>query len=1045
MRPQSQQRLERETALAMLAAGIYDRLVDELLHAELLTLDAGSLRATFEKVDPAEVADRIGEVIGRWTKLALAAIPHDDRAEEAIGIVRAVLASIAAAGPGLLSDQQMLIDPIERLVAIERLSPTNQPVPIRRPMTPLRDTVLMTNSRDQPSVGYEIAAEIESADRIDIVLAFIRWTGIRDLIEPMRRLVASGKQIRIITTTYTGSTELRALEALTRVGAEVKVSYDTTTTRLHAKAWLFHRATGFSTVYIGSSNLTFSAQVTGLEWNVRASERVNPELIAAFERTFSTYWADRHYEAFEPERFAQAVAVVRTDDAIATPFDITPLPFQETILERLQVERQRGHDNTLVVAATGTGKTVIAALDYRHLRTQLPRARLLFVAHRDGILRQSRDMFRHVMKDGSFGELWVGGERPTQWEHVFASIQSTSAADFATIDPTQFDVVIVDEFHHAAAETYVALLDHLRPRHLLGLTATPERSDGLDILRWFDGRIAVELRLWDALEQGLLSPFHYFGIHDATDLTSVTWRRGTGYDTTQLTNLYTGTDVWVAKILEAVRDKVGDPRSMRALGFCVGVDHANFMADRFQRAGLAARAITSKTPDAERRQATNDLRDGKLQILFTVDLFNEGIDIPAIDVVLMVRPTESATIFLQQLGRGLRHSKGKDVLTVLDFVGHQNKQFRFDQRFRRLLGRTRRELENDIEQDFPYLPAGCRINLDPVARDIVLRNVRSALPSSWPQRVQELKTLGDVPLATYLHETGLESEDLYRGGHTWTELRRAAGRLDRPPAAGEEKPGRGISRLLHIDDQDRLDHYPALLSSDHVPIAEKLDQLDRRRLEGLLLTVLNPRKGTYASLDDVAADLWRHDDLRHELLELLPLLDDQIVHRHNRIAIAQPIPLQVHASYTREEILGAFAASSVEAPLPLQTGVYWHQPSQTDLLFVTLQKTERDYSPTTRYLDYAVSETLFHWESQGTTSVSSETGQRYIHHAERGSNVALFIRQAKTDSSGRTMPYFCAGTASYIEHRNERPIQITWQLHRPLPGDTFANYRAAVA
>lgn len=177
----------------------------------------------------------------------------------------------------------------------------------------------------------------------------------------------------------------------------------------------------------------------------------------------------------------------------------------------------------------------------------------------------------------------------------------------------------------------------------------------------------------------------------------------------------------------------------------------------------------------------------------------------------------------------------------------------------------------------------------------------------------------------------------------------------------------------------------------------------------------------------------------------MPLLDDQIVHLHNRIAIAQPIPLQVHASYTREEILGAFAASSVEAPLPLQTGVYWHQPSQTDLLFVTLQKTERDYSPTTRYLDYAVSETLFHWESQGTTSVSSETGQRYIHHAERGSNVALFIRQAKTDSSGRTMPYFCAGTASYIEHRNERPIQITWQLHRPLPGDTFANYRAAVA
>jgi hypothetical protein len=257
--------------------------------------------------------------------------------------------------------------------------------------------------------------------------------------------------------------------------------------------------------------------------------------------------------------------------------------------------------------------------------------------------------------------------------------------------------------------------------------------------------------------------------------------------------------------------------------------------------------------------------------------------------------------------------------------------------------------------------------------------------------------------------------------------------------------GRGLGRLLHVDDQDRLDSYRRLVSSSGPPKSAQLDERGRRQLEGLLLTVLVTRKGTYRSLNDAVGDLWKHTALREELLEMLTLLEDQVVHLHKPLDLPEPIPLQVHATYTREEILGAFGASTVTAPLPLQTGVYWHEPTKTDLLLVTLQKTERDYSPTTRYLDYAISDRLFHWESQATTSVASETGQRYLHHHERGTNVALFIRLAKRDAAGRTMPYFCAGTASYAEHRSDRPIQITWRLHEPLPGDTFTAYRAAVA
>ena len=387
----------------------------------------------------------------------------------------------------------------------------------------------------------------------------------------------------------------------------------------------------------------------------------------------------------------------------------------------------------------------MAALDYRHLRTQLDSAKLLFIAHRKEILRQSRTTFRHVLRNGSFGEEWVDGQTPTEWNHVFASIQSLAANGLDNLAPDHFDVVIVDEFHHAAAATYTQVLDHLKPQHLIGMTATPERTDGLDITRWFGDRMAIELRLWDALEQQLLAPFHYFGIADGTDLSRVSWSGGK-YSTTELTNVYTGDDMWVAKVLTAVSDVVADPHAMRALGFCVSIDHAEFMARKFAAAGFAAKAITSRTSSEERRNALQDLRDGKLAILFTVDLFNEGVDVPAMDTVLMLRPTESATIFLQQLGRGLRKHDGKSVLTVLDFVGQQRKEFRFDQRFSRLLGRTRRQIENDVQHGFPFLPAGCEITLDRESQEIVLASIKNAMPATFNKRVDELRVAGRRPL-----------------------------------------------------------------------------------------------------------------------------------------------------------------------------------------------------------------------------------------------------------------------------------------------------------
>ena len=1028
-----------------LPPGLYDTLVDNLLREQLETLPSRRLLPNIKSVDPAEIPDRVAEVIGNWVKGALTAQRLENRVRAASKLSHAILVALQDTYPEPPQTELLIEQEVKRLNAVEPQAPSGGPISIARPLTPMRDTVLMTNGRGQPSVGNEIAAEIDSADRIDLVLAFIRWTGIRHFREALRRHVEAGKMLRVITTTYTGTTELRALEDLKNIGAQVKISYDTSSTRLHAKAWLFYRESGFSTVYIGSSNLTHTAQATGLEWNVRASQRLNPELIDAFERTFSTYWEDPHFEDFDAERFSQATALARRDDRILTPFTIEPYSFQRQMLDRLEVERNRGHRNNLIVAATGTGKTVVAALDYRRLRSTEKRARLLFVAHRNEILQQSRTVFRHVLQNGAFGEQWVHGQRPTRWEYVFASIQSLSAADVSNLDPERFDIVIVDEFHHAAAATYEALLSHLRPKYLLGLTATPERADGLNILRWFDGRTAVELRLWDALEQSLLSPFHYFGIHDWQNLSGITWRRGTGYDTNELTQLYTGSQSWIAQVIGAVQEKVSDPTRMRALGFCVSIRHAEFMAQQFQKAGIAAYAVTSETSYQERDEKLAELTRGEAQILFTVDLFNEGVDVPAIDVVLMLRPTDSATIFLQQIGRGLRQAEGKDVLTVLDFVGHQRQEFRFDLRFRALLSRTRRELESDIQGNFPFLPPGYQIELDAVSREIILNNVRSAIPNNRGRKEQELRALGDVSLTTYLEETGLEPADIYQNNGSWTELRRAADLPVPTKAESEDKFRRGIQRTLHYDDPERIERHREFLAEPQPPASGKLDELARRRLSGLLLTLRNPKKNTYASLDDAIADLWRHEAIRLELLELLPILERQIVHLQHPIGLPHPIPLQVHATYRLDEILAAFGASNVTQPFRVQSGVYWHAATQTDLLFITLQKSERDYSPTTRYLDYAISDELFHWESQASTAATSGTAQRYFNHQARGSNVVLFIRTARKDAAGHTMPYLCAGTASYVEHRSERPVQIKWRLNHKLPGDVFAEYRAAVA
>jgi superfamily II DNA or RNA helicase len=1026
-----------------LKRGLYESLVTESLDANLehLALNRTAVRSGLRA---AEASDRIALHVGQVIERAVRDIPDKDRASLGISIARKLIDVLVELLPST-SSPITLERPVAKAMVLRSISahlPDGRPEEIAKPLIPLLDTVLLTNAPGEPNVGSQVKAEVHSADRIDVVMAFIRYSGIRPLIDGLRGHHAAGRQIRVLTTTYTGSTEARALDLLRDLGAEIRVSYDVSGTRLHAKAWLFHRDSGSSTAYIGSSNLTHSAQSAGLEWNVRVSAARNPAVVEKVAAVFESYWNSQDFKIYDPAEFIERTQLPHQIPPLS-PTYVRPEPFQERLLEQIALSRTLGHHRNLLVAATGTGKTVMAALDYVRLQQQLPRARLLFIAHREEILKQSLATFRQALRSPGFGELWVRGRRPVIFEHVFASIQSISASGLAHLPPEHFDVVVIDEFHHAAAQSYSALLNHVRPNELLGLTATPERSDGLPILNWFDGRIAAELRLWDAIDQQRLSPFEYYGIHDGLDLRNIPWRRGAGYDAAGLTNVLTANDFHAKVVLKELLEHVGNPNSIRALGFCVSIEHARFMTRVFNENGVTSVAIWADTPEEDRQAALTRLAAGTIKVVFSVDLFNEGVDVPTVDTLLLLRPTDSATLFLQQLGRGLRKSTGKRTCTVLDFVGHHRKEFRFDRRLGALLGGTRKDLEDQICNGFPFLPAGCYMELDRVASEIVLDNIRAAIPSSRRAKAQLLRNLSsDSPkysLSDFLVASDLDLEDIYGGSLSWSDLCEDAG-LPIEQAGPYEIPlRRACGRLLHIDDKIRIDTYLQFLSQKAPPDVATLGGRDQTLLRMLVGSMMKGILNAETAVGEAAAVLWAHRQITSELCQLLAVLSRRLSHLGFGLRDIST-PLEVHASYTRIEILAAFHVGAGMRFPPWQSGVFWSNATKSDLLAFTLDKTSGGFSPTTRYRDFAISTELIHWESQSMTRADSPTGLRYQHHVQRGSQIMLFARRRNDDRA-----FYFLGPATYVSHVSERPMSITWRLQHPLPGDLFADFAAAVA
>lgn len=1031
--------------------GLYEQLITKLISTKLESINQKEFFVRETIVEKSEAAKVLSHYLNEVINRGLGSITGDISIERQIEISNKIIR--------LLRDELEDTDFNDDLITVNGrilnavfskmdapFSDFDKRLKEITPYTRLSQSELFTGSNVGISLESELRKEILSSDKIYFLVSFIKWSGIRIFIKELEEYTSKGNSLKVITTSYMGATDLNAVEFLAGLpNTEVKISYNTENERLHAKSYLFFRNTGFHTGYIGSSNLSRSALTSGLEWNLKVTTQEVGHIIDKFSKTFDTYWEDNEFEVFRLGEHTEKLKVAlkreknRDKNEATSYFEINPFPFQAEILEKLAAERIiHNRYRNLLVAATGTGKTVISAFDFKRYYTKNPNARLLFVAHRKEILIQARATFAGILRDNNFGELWVDGLEPDRFEFVFASVATLkNRIETTTLSENYYDFIVVDEVHHITADSYRPILEKFKPKILLGLTATPERMDNADILADFDNTIAAEIRLPEALNRKLLCPFQYFGITDSIDLSNATWQNGR-YLPGELTRIYTQNDIRVGEIINNCAKYLRDYEDVRALGFCITREHAFYMAEKFTLAGLKADYLVSGNDREELRSTIKSrFRKKEINYLFVVDIFNEGVDIPELDTVLFLRPTESLTVFLQQLGRGLRLSEGKECLTVLDFVGNARAEYDFEGKFRALIGKTNSSTKEELERDFPHLPLGCSIVLEKKAKDFILQNIKAATQLNSKQLINKIanfkhQTTLPLTLKNFTEFYHIPLQTIYKKG-TWSRLCSLANQIDDFSTINENEAKRAIAKKWLCCNSYSYLSFVLKLARENFQI--NIATFDES--EKLMLAMLHydfwQTNGGYENLQTSIQKIGNNPVLVNEIVEVLELLIDQISHIELDIDLPYPQPLKVHSRYTREQILAAFGDSTFERKSSNREGVVNLDSKKTELLLITLEKTEENYSPTTLYNDYAVSETLFHWQSQNSSRPEKGKGLSYIKQEETEKTILLFVRERNDDEFGNTFAYVFLGAANYLDHYGSKPMNIHWKLEEPIP------------
>ena len=1020
-----------------LIEGTYENLITDGLKREMLTSSEKGLICKQEDIDGAESPNMLTEHLSRIIRNRLS--DENLTTEERAAFANRLIDFLGEEKEEKVVDDKQMLAAVVSKQEEARLKATNST--LVRPLTGFRVSNLFTGGQSHVSLSSEIERDIESADCICMIVSFLKLSGVNLIYDHLKRFCSNPQhRLRIITTTYCGVTDAKAVERLASLpNTEIRISYNTQIERLHAKSYIFERNSGFSTAYIGSSNLSKSAQTDGLEWNIRVTNVENPHIINAALATFDIYWNSHNFEDFHEggiEKLYKELQKVREPN-LATDVlaKYTILPHQKQILDKLAVIREGGVRRNLIVAATGTGKTVISAFDYKVFTEQTEGThRLLFVAHREEILKQSRRTYRSVLLDANFGDIWVGDSRPQNGiDHLFISVQTFNSKYeriFSGLPADYYDYIVIDEAHHLVADSYRKIISKFTPKLLVGLTATPERMDGVSLLPDFDNQISAEIRLPKALDEGLLTPFQYLCISDETDLTDEELMQGDRYVATKLTEKLCNSQR-VGLIVNRLQYYLAVERKCRALGFCATKKHAQFMAEEFRRVGLKAAYLTSDN-DAERLSLNKQLAKGEINYLFVVDIFNEGVDIPAVDTVLFLRPTESLTIFLQQLGRGLRLYPGKQQLTVFDFVAQLNQKYDFASRFRSLLTRTDKSVVDQVKNGFTLLPHGCSIHMEEKAQEYVLQNIKAAIYNK-ARLVKELRTYTHTPtLAEFIENNGQDVQLIYKGRYCWSSLKREAGMCDYPEDDNTKLFVKGIGNLVHVNTVSYLNFIrKVMLAKGNVKCNDEREET----FAVMLYYTLFIDKISKVGVKSISEALRRLADYPMFISEILELTDYLLAHLETKtfsVGEGMPMGLEQYGCYTREEVFAIFKRQTANKKMQGSVaGVFNIEELNTELFFVTLNKSDKDFSAETMYNDYVVSENEFRWESQNTDSHQGK-GKRFVEQKKNGKKFLLFVRENKKDGYGNTCPFICFGLVDYIRSKDDKPMKINWQTHQPI-------------
>ena len=695
-------------------------------------------------------------------------------------------------------------------------------------------TDVMTGGSDRRmQLYYQLIQSLKKADSVDIIVSFLMESGVKMLLEELDNALKRGAKIRILTGNYLGITQPSALYLLKKkLGSRVDMRfYNEKERSFHPKSYIFHYER-YSDIYIGSSNISRSALTSGIEWNYRFSSVSDPKNYEKFYHAFEDLF--EHHSIIidneELKRYSQnwhRPAVAKDleryeyshqneenkseDTKVRLLYE--PRGAQIEALCALEDTRAEGAKRALVQAATGVGKTYLAAFDSKSYE------RVLFVAHREEILKQAAASFRNVRNSEDYG-FFTGEEKSTDKSVIFASVATLGRSEYLSekyFAPDYFQYLVIDEFHHAVNEQYQRIVKYFKPQFLLGLTATPERMDGRNIYEICDYNVPYEISLKDAINKGMLVPFHYYGIYDDTDYSGLHLIRGR-YDEKELNETYIG-NVHRHDLIYKYYCKYG---SKKALGFCCSRAHAEEMAKEFCERGIPSAAVYSNangTYSEEREKAIEKLKSGEIRVIFSVDMFNEGVDITSVDMVMFLRPTESPIVFLQQLGRGLRRSKGKEYLNVLDFIGNYEKAGRV--RFL-LTGRTLGKNEYYNPADRSAFPDDCLIDFDMKLIDLFSEmdkkhlKVRDQIRNEY-YRVKEF--LGRIPsrmdLFTYM------DDDIYRVAIThskdnpfkrYLDFRKELGELTEEENLLYSGIGREFINLIENTNMSKVYKMPVLMA-----------------------------------------------------------------------------------------------------------------------------------------------------------------------------------------------------------------------------------------